>query len=151
VVTCVRCLRQHPGGEASCKSKDKTCRRCGLVGHYAEIHDVTDPTVRQAIADTLGEDVLTPPAVAAAAAAAVSPKYQYDESSNGFGDPVEQEDLYEVAVKTAKRGRGAGGGRGWAGGGTVPRGNKAGTGANLEPLKTPAWKKNSRNDDWYNA
>ena len=31
LVSCVRCLRKHPGGEATCKSRDKMCRQGDIV------------------------------------------------------------------------------------------------------------------------
>jgi len=49
---CRRCLRRHP--KLPCKSLDKACRRCGVVGHFAEVHDIKDPTWQQAIIEALG-------------------------------------------------------------------------------------------------
>ena len=51
---CPRCTRHHPGTPDTCKSLDKMCRRCGNVGHFTEVHDVTDPHYRQLINTTLG-------------------------------------------------------------------------------------------------
>ena len=51
---CPRCTRHHPGTPDTCKSLDKMCRRCGNVGHFTEVHDVTDPHYRQLIVNTLG-------------------------------------------------------------------------------------------------
>ena len=51
---CPRCTRHHPGTPETCKSLDKICRRCGNVGHFTEVHDVTDPHYRQLIVNTLG-------------------------------------------------------------------------------------------------
>ena len=39
---CERCLKQHPGGEEMCRSKEMACRKCGLVGHFDVVHNVTD-------------------------------------------------------------------------------------------------------------
>lgn len=54
---CPRCTRVHAGGPDKCKSKDKTCRQCGKVGHFVEVHDVTDPEFRRRIVDTIGIDI----------------------------------------------------------------------------------------------
>jgi len=51
---CPRCTRHHPGGQDKCKSIDKLCRKCGNVGHFTEVHDITDPMYRQLIVNTLG-------------------------------------------------------------------------------------------------
>jgi len=51
---CPRCTRHHPGGQDKCKSIDKLCRKCGNVGHFTEVHDITDPQYRQLIVNTLG-------------------------------------------------------------------------------------------------
>merc|ERR1719445_36751 len=51
---CPRCTRHHPGMPDNCKSLDKMCRRCGNVGHFTEVHEVTDPVYRQLINNTLG-------------------------------------------------------------------------------------------------
>ena len=51
---CPRCTRHHPGMPDNCKSLDKMCRRCNNVGHFTEVHDVTDPHYRQLIVNTLG-------------------------------------------------------------------------------------------------
>merc|ERR1719369_3904 len=51
---CPRCTRHHPGGQDKCKSLDKLCRKCGNVGHFTEVHDITDPMYRQLIVNTLG-------------------------------------------------------------------------------------------------
>ena len=54
---CPRCTRTHPGGPNTCKSIDKMCRQCGVVGHYVEVHAVTDFNLRQQIIATLGFDI----------------------------------------------------------------------------------------------
>jgi len=52
---CPRCTRRHPQvPQDKCKSVDKLCRKCNNVGHFTEIHDVTDPGFRQLIVTTLG-------------------------------------------------------------------------------------------------
>jgi len=51
---CPRCTRSHPGGHDKCKSIDKLCRKCNNVGHFTEVHDITDPGFRQLIVNTLG-------------------------------------------------------------------------------------------------
>lgn len=51
---CPRCTRHHPGGQDKCKSIDKLCRKCNNVGHFTEVHDITDPMYRQLIVNTLG-------------------------------------------------------------------------------------------------
>merc|ERR1719483_1123798 len=51
---CPRCTRHHPGGQDKCKSIDKLCRKCGNVGHFTEVHDITYPMYRQLIVNTLG-------------------------------------------------------------------------------------------------
>ena len=43
---CLRCLRNHPGGEEKCKSLERACKNCGFVGHFKEVHDVTDSVMR---------------------------------------------------------------------------------------------------------
>merc|ERR1712029_666400 len=44
---CPRCTKLHPGGPDNCKSKNKGCRRCGLAGHYVDVHDVEDPEFKK--------------------------------------------------------------------------------------------------------
>jgi len=51
---CPRCTRHHPGTPETCKSIDKMCRRCQNVGHFQEVHDISDPHYRQLIVNTLG-------------------------------------------------------------------------------------------------
>merc|ERR1719402_600496 len=51
---CPRCTRHHPGGQDKCKSIDKLCRKCNNIGHFTEVHDITDPKFRQLITNTLG-------------------------------------------------------------------------------------------------
>ena len=51
---CPRCTRFHPGGPDKCKSIDKLCRKCNNVGHFTEVHDITDNMFRQLIVNTLG-------------------------------------------------------------------------------------------------
>merc|ERR1719483_1647350 len=51
---CPRCTRHHPGGQDKCKSIDKLCRKCNNVGHFTEVHDITDPMYMQLIVNTLG-------------------------------------------------------------------------------------------------
>merc|ERR1719445_1222004 len=51
---CPRCTRHHPGTPETCKSIDKMCRRCQNVGHFQEVHDISDPHYRQLIVSTLG-------------------------------------------------------------------------------------------------
>ncbi len=36
------------------------CRLCGLVGHFSEVHQVTDYKLRQEIVATLGFDLYAP-------------------------------------------------------------------------------------------
>ena len=43
---CPRCTRHHPGMPDNCKSIDKICRTCQNVGHFREVHDITDPHYR---------------------------------------------------------------------------------------------------------
>ena len=57
---CPRCTRNHPGGPNTCKSIDKICRLCGIVGHFVEVHQVTDYKLRQEIVATLGFDLYAP-------------------------------------------------------------------------------------------
>ena len=145
LVSCVRCLRKHPGGEANCKSRDKMCRRCGRVGHYVQIHDVEDPDIKQAIAEALGSDIfdLAVPmaeavvATSAAAAGGDRPrellKAAVRNGSSSKSSNNDHDDPHPVVpAKKAKK-------------------QPAGTGANTEPLKVPPWKKNSRLPDqsWY--
>lgn len=52
-----RCTRSHPGGADKCKSVDKICKRCGIVGHFVEVHDVMDVEFRKLITMTLGFDI----------------------------------------------------------------------------------------------
>ena len=33
------------------------CRRCGLAGHYVDVHDITDPEFRKLIVQTIGVDI----------------------------------------------------------------------------------------------
>lgn len=69
----------HPGGPDNCKSKNKVkqnrffksvlqvnqnsgiffqgCRRCGLAGHYVDVHDITDPDFKKLIVQTIGVDI----------------------------------------------------------------------------------------------
>ena len=50
---CPRCTRHHPGSPDDCRSLDRACRRCGVVGHFQEVHDVTDEVFREIIAQTI--------------------------------------------------------------------------------------------------
>ena len=50
---CARCTRHHPGLPGDCRSLDRACRRCGVVGHFQEVHDVTDEAFREIIAKTI--------------------------------------------------------------------------------------------------
>jgi len=50
---CARCTRAGHADD-TCKSKDKACRQCGVVGHFNEVHDVTDERYRQVITVALG-------------------------------------------------------------------------------------------------
>ena len=54
---CYRCLRQHPGGEAACSSRNKVCRRCGAVGHIQAVHDVTEIAIKMGVTELLGEEI----------------------------------------------------------------------------------------------
>ena len=54
---CPRCTRQHPGTPDECKSIDKVCRRCGVVGHFQEVHDVRDAQFREFIVQTIGSQL----------------------------------------------------------------------------------------------
>ena len=54
---CPRCTRNHP--PSACRSLDRMCRQCGLVGHFVEIHSVTDPKFRRDIVAELGFDVFS--------------------------------------------------------------------------------------------
>jgi hypothetical protein len=54
---CPRCTRQHSGGPTTCKSLERTCRLCGLVGHFVEVHQVTDLKFRKEIVAALGFDI----------------------------------------------------------------------------------------------
>merc|ERR1719187_2605038 len=50
---CARCTR--PGHlQDSCKSMNKACRQCGVLGHFNEVHDVIDDRYRQVIIQVLG-------------------------------------------------------------------------------------------------
>ena len=51
---CPRCTKQHPGLPDECRSCDKVCRKCGVVGHFQEVHDVTDRVFREIIGKTIG-------------------------------------------------------------------------------------------------
>ena len=35
---CTRCTVTHPGGAEKCKSIDRMCKHCGLVGHLSKVH-----------------------------------------------------------------------------------------------------------------
>jgi len=50
---CARCTRAGHLQD-SCKSKNKACRQCGVVGHFNEVHDVIDERYRQVIIQVLG-------------------------------------------------------------------------------------------------
>ncbi|TRY62709.1 hypothetical protein TCAL_00874 [Tigriopus californicus] len=52
-VECLRCLRHHIGGEGACQSKERVCRRCGEMGHFADVHDVTDETLQERITEVI--------------------------------------------------------------------------------------------------
>jgi len=53
---CPRCTRTgHP--QDKCKSRDKVCRKCNLVGHFVEVHEITDERFRQVITSELGYDL----------------------------------------------------------------------------------------------
>jgi len=56
---CARCTRIGHSSD-DCKSKDKCCRICNHVGHFVEVHDVTDQRFRQVIVKTLGIDLWDP-------------------------------------------------------------------------------------------
>eukprot|EP00092_Neocalanus_flemingeri_P012051 GFUD01012992.1.p1 GENE.GFUD01012992.1~~GFUD01012992.1.p1 ORF type:complete len:194 (+),score=53.86 GFUD01012992.1:70-651(+) len=51
---CPRCTRHHPGTPSECRSCDKVCRRCGVVGHFQEVHDVVDERFRKIIVRAVG-------------------------------------------------------------------------------------------------
>lgn len=54
---CPRCTRLHQGGPDSCRSKNMLCRKCGLIGHFVDVHDIIDGEFRQIIVQTLGVDI----------------------------------------------------------------------------------------------
>ena len=54
---CPRCTRHHPGPPDECRSCDKACRRCGVVGHFQEVHDVTNKTFREIIVQSIHQDL----------------------------------------------------------------------------------------------
>ena len=54
---CPRCTRHHPGPPDECRSCDKACRRCGVVGHFQEVHDVTHRAFREIIVKTIGQQL----------------------------------------------------------------------------------------------
>ena len=54
---CPRCTRQHSGPPGTCKSVDRACKLCGIVGHFVEVHQVTDPKFRKEIVVELGFDI----------------------------------------------------------------------------------------------
>ena len=33
------------------------CRKCGLIGHFVDVHDIIDGEFRQIIVETLGVDI----------------------------------------------------------------------------------------------
>ena len=54
---CPRCTRQHSNKPSTCRSIDRMCRQCGLVGHFVEVHAVTDPKFRREIVAEIGFDI----------------------------------------------------------------------------------------------
>lgn len=54
---CLRCLRHHLGGEKACQSKERVCRRCGEMGHFADVHDVTDEALQERITQVIGSNL----------------------------------------------------------------------------------------------
>jgi len=54
---CPRCTRLHQGGPDNCRSKNMQCRKCGLIGHFVDVHDIIDAEFRQVIVQTLGVDI----------------------------------------------------------------------------------------------
>jgi len=54
---CLRCTKQHPGGPDTCRSKDRRCRRCGIVGHFDTLHSIMDFDHRRRIVEYLGVDI----------------------------------------------------------------------------------------------
>ncbi|XP_040581146.1 uncharacterized protein [Lepeophtheirus salmonis] len=53
---CPRCIRVGHSS-SKCKSKDKVCFKCGIMGHFVEIHEVTDVKIRETIVKGLGIDI----------------------------------------------------------------------------------------------
>jgi len=73
---CPRCTRSHPYGQKKCKSLDRACNQCGIIGHFKDAHmvkkclktinrkiilfvllQVTDPVKRREIIELLGCDI----------------------------------------------------------------------------------------------
>jgi len=54
---CPRCTRLHQGGPDNCRSKNMVCKRCGVIGHFVDVHDVEDAEFRKLIVQTLEVDV----------------------------------------------------------------------------------------------
>jgi len=54
---CPRCTRLHQGGPDNCRSKNMQCRKCGLIGHFVDVHDIIDAEFRNIIVQTLGVDI----------------------------------------------------------------------------------------------
>ena len=54
---CTRCTVTHAGGAEKCKSIDRACKLCNMVGHMAKVHRVTDVEFRKLIVQTLGMDI----------------------------------------------------------------------------------------------
>merc|ERR1712029_666340 len=57
VPECLRCTWTHPGGPDKCRSNDRLCRRCGIVGHTQHLHSVIDMNQRKRIVEFLGVDI----------------------------------------------------------------------------------------------
>lgn len=137
---CVRCMRVHPGTEADCHSRNKAslfalsllwrrsyirffqvCRTCGQIGHFSGIHGVTDPAFRQAIIDSLGEEI-------------------FGENHGAKKRLAEDDDVVVTATAAAPSEKAA----------PSAKSAKV-SGANLEPLTLLAERRPSARqmDDWY--